>query len=191
MSAALSPLEQLEQQSAPPQPNTTAQPSQQAAPSSNLSPLEQLEQQSAKPAQQAPPSGEITNDVGNTVIVPKDGESFSDTMKRAAAQGQKTTPDQINREVATMPGKTAETLGAAATIGAGGAALIGTAGSPSALGATESGLLDNVGEPVVKAAVDHLANLTKIVQAAKNLGWASFGLKEAHDIYKMVSGDKK
>jgi hypothetical protein len=137
------------------------------------------------------PSGEITNDVGNTVIVPKDGESFSDTMKRAAAQGQKTTPDQINREVATMPGKTAETLGAAATIGAGGAALIGTAGSPSALGATESGLLDNVGEPVVKAAVDHLANLTKIVQAAKNLGWASFGLKEAHDIYKMVSGDKK
>jgi hypothetical protein len=76
-------------------------------------------------------------------------------------------------------------------MGAAGAALIGASGSPSALGATESGLLNNVGEPVVKAAVDHLASLTKIVQAAKNLGWASFGLKEAHDIYKMVSGDKR
>ena len=42
MSAALSPLEQLEQQSA------KAQPSQQAAPASNLSPLEQLEQSAPK-----------------------------------------------------------------------------------------------------------------------------------------------
>ena len=91
--SALSPLEQLEQQSAQAQPGQQAsQPTQQAAPSSDLSPLEQLEQMSARPAQQAPPSGEVTNDVGNTVIVPKDGESFADTMKRAAAQGQKTTP---------------------------------------------------------------------------------------------------
>ena len=45
MSAALSPLEQLAQQSGP------VQPSPQAAPTSNLSPLEQLAQQSAKPTQ--------------------------------------------------------------------------------------------------------------------------------------------
>src|SRR5262249_23025556 len=31
--------------------------------------------------------GQQTNDVGNTVIVPKDGESFADTMRRAAAHG--------------------------------------------------------------------------------------------------------
>ena len=119
MSAALSPLEQLEQQSSQAQPNTTAVPSQS---DSNLSPLEQLEQQSAKTTQQATPSGQITNDVGNTVIVPKDGESFSDTMKRAAAQGQKTTPDQINREIATMPGKAATVVGAAPVMGAAGTA---------------------------------------------------------------------
>lgn len=44
---------------------------------------------------------------------------------------------------------------------------------------------------VVPAAIAHLGDLTKIVKAAKDLGWASFGLKEAHDLYKMVNGDKK
>jgi hypothetical protein len=66
--------------------------------------------------------GALTNDVGNTVIVPKSGESFSDTMARAAKQGQQTTPAQINAEVATMPGKVATTLAAAPAIGAIGAA---------------------------------------------------------------------
>jgi len=32
------------------------------------------------------------------------------------------------------------------------------------------------------AAVAHLGGLTKIVQAAKNLGWAGFGLEQAHDL---------
>jgi hypothetical protein len=41
------------------------------------------------------------------------------------------------------------------------------------------------------AAISHLDQLTKVVKAAKALGWTSFGLKEAHDIYKMISGDKK
>jgi len=67
---------------------------------------------------QPPTPGEITNDVGNTVIVPKEGENFSDTMRRAAAQGKKTTPEQINREVGTMPGKAATVLAAAPAIGA-------------------------------------------------------------------------
>jgi hypothetical protein len=47
MSAALSPLEQLEQQS------SQGQPQQAAQPASGLSPLEQLEQMSAKPTQPA------------------------------------------------------------------------------------------------------------------------------------------
>ena len=105
-SPAVSPLEQLEQQSAQAQPSTPA-----ASSASNLSPLEQLEQSTQKQAQQAAPSGEVTNDVGNTVIVPKDGESFADTMKRAAAYGKTVTQDQINKEMASAPGKVATTLG--------------------------------------------------------------------------------
>ena len=61
--------------------------------------------------------GEETNDVGNTVIVPKEGESFADTMQRAAAQGKKTTPVMINKELATVPAKAPVVLGTAAAIG--------------------------------------------------------------------------
>lgn len=187
MSAALSPLEQLEQQSAPPQPNTTAQPSQQAAPSSNLSPLEQLEQQSAKPAQQAPPSGEITNDVGNTVIVPKDGESFSDTMKRAAAQGQKTTPDQINREVATMPGKAATVLAAAPAIGAGGSALLAAPGELADLAIKH--LAGNVLPGMeTEAAKQTLLRAIPTVKQLVGWGLSYEGLKH---LFSAVSGGKK
>jgi hypothetical protein len=83
---------------------------------------------------QAATSGEQTNDVGNTVIVPKDGEAFADTMKRAAAQGKKTTPEMINKEVGTMPGKVATVLAAAPAIGAAGAAgLAAPGGLPGAL----------------------------------------------------------
>ena len=79
-------------------------------------------------------TGQQTNEVGNTVIVPKDGENFSDTMKRASAQGKKTTPEQINREVATMPKKVATVLTAAPAIGAAGtAALAAPGGLPGAL----------------------------------------------------------
>ncbi len=66
--------------------------------------------------------GQVTNDVGNTVIVPKAGESFADTMKRAAAQGGKTTQSQIDAEMATAPSKAAEVLVAAPVIGAAGVA---------------------------------------------------------------------
>jgi len=60
---------------------------------------------SEKAETQAQNTGQITNDVGNTVIVPKEGESFSDTMKRAAAYGKTVTPQQINAELATAPKK--------------------------------------------------------------------------------------
>jgi hypothetical protein len=130
----LSPLEQL---AASGKQSTT--PSQPAAPTqSNLSPLEQLA--AVKPAQQSTdPSqtGEITNDVGNKVIVPKDGESFNDTMKRAVAYHNSLSPDQLqaamDAETKTIPAKTAQTLGSAAAIGAVGPAVMAAPGEIAGL----------------------------------------------------------
>ena len=48
-----------------------------------------------------PGSGEQLNDVGNRVIVPKEGESFSDTMQRAVASGKTVTQPQIDAEMKT------------------------------------------------------------------------------------------
>jgi hypothetical protein len=78
--------------------------------------------------------GEITNDVGNTVIVPKEGESFADTVKRATTRWKALPPDQQQKELdrETRPKdvarKTAETLGAAAGIGVVGPALLAAPG---------------------------------------------------------------
>ena len=89
--------------------------------------------------------GEITNDVGNTVIVPKDGESFSDTMQRAVAQGKQTTQGQIDKEMATAPTKVAETLAAAPAIGAiGTAALAGPNEMAGAVRAAISALIPDI-----------------------------------------------
>jgi hypothetical protein len=35
--------------------------------------------------------------------------------------------------------------------------------------------------------VNHLNELTKVVKAARALGWGAVGLKEAHDLYKMFT----
>jgi hypothetical protein len=88
-------------------------------------------------------TGQQVNDVGNTVIVPKDGEDFADTMKRAAAQGKKTTPEQINKEVATMPGKAATVLAAAPVIGAGS---VSAAMLPETLGVAKNAILKHLAE---------------------------------------------
>jgi hypothetical protein len=94
-------------------------------------------------------TGEITNDVGQKVIVPKDGESFADTMKRAVTYHKSLTPEQqqaaLDAETKTIPKKTAETLGAAATIGAVGPALLAAPGElaealPSVLTHTVDGV---------------------------------------------------
>jgi hypothetical protein len=87
-------------------------------------PVEQLANQ---PVETDPrKTGEIVNDVGNKVIVPKDGENFADTMKRAVQHYQSLSPEQrqaaIDKEVKTMPGKAATTLAAAPIIGAAGTA---------------------------------------------------------------------
>lgn len=72
--------------------------------------------------------GEQTNDIGKTVIVPKEDEEFSDTMNRAVAQGKKTTQQDIDDEMATAPKKAATVLAAAPAIGAGGAAALAGSG---------------------------------------------------------------
>ena len=87
--------------------------------------------------------GEQTNDVGNTVIVPKDGENFADTMRRAAAQGQRTTPEQIQAEEKTMPGKAATVLAAAPAIGATG---VSAAMLPETIGAAKNVILKHLAE---------------------------------------------
>ena len=73
-------------------------------------------------------TGEITNDVGNKVIVPKDGEEFTDTMARAVGHWKSLTPEQqqdaVRKETATMPEKAGETMGAAAVLGFGGGAAL-------------------------------------------------------------------
>jgi hypothetical protein len=83
-------------------------------------------------AASASQTGELTNDVGQKVIVPKDGESFSDTIKRAVAYHNSLTTDQqqaaMGAEAKTIPAKTAQTLGAAAGLGVVGPALLAVPG---------------------------------------------------------------
>jgi hypothetical protein len=76
--------------------------------------------------------GEELNDVGNKVITPIEGESFSDTMKRAAAYGKTVTQSQINAEMRTAPKKVAQTLIAAPAIGLGGTAALAAPGEAAA-----------------------------------------------------------
>lgn len=109
---ALSPLEQLAAQS-PTQTSST----------SGLSPLEQLAQT---------PPDTTTNDSGGTVIVPRLGESFDDTMKRAAAFGQTAQAKTEAAKESTpknLGTKAAETLAAAPAIGAGGTAALAGVGA--------------------------------------------------------------
>lgn len=80
--------------------------------------------------------GEELNDVGNKVITPIEGESFSDTMKRAAAYGKTVTQAQINAEMRSAPKKVAQTLIAAPSIGLGGAAALAAPGEAAAAAPT-------------------------------------------------------
>ena len=94
-----------------------------------------------EPSISAQTEGEQINDVGNRVIVPKDGESFADTMKRAADYGRTVTPKQIDAEMQTAPKKAAQVLVAAPLIGA-------------AIPAAEAGLAELPGAG--KVILDHL-----------------------------------
>ena|ERR1700730_2904672 len=45
--------------------------------------------------------------------------------------------------------------------------------------------------PLAAKAVEYLKHLDNIVKVAKTLGYTSFGIEQAHNIYKWVSGDDK
>ena len=80
------------------------------------------------PNAQTQPQGQQTNDVGNTVIVPKEGESYQDTMQRVLAYGKTVTQADIDKEMQSAPAKVAEVVAAAPVIGAGGAAALAAPG---------------------------------------------------------------
>jgi len=115
-------------------------------------------------------TGEITNDVGQKVIVPKDGESFADTLKRAVAYHKSLSPAQqqaaLDAETATIPTKTAQTLGAAATIGVVGPAMLAAPGE--------------IAEAVPSV-------LTHTVEGVKAIGaWAAKNPVQAYLLYNVI-----
>jgi hypothetical protein len=124
-------------------------------------------------------TGELTNDVGQKVIVPKDGEMFADTLKRAVAYHNSLTPEQrqaaLDAETRTMPKKVAQTLGAAATIGTVGPALLAAPGE--------------IAEAVP-------AVLTHTIEGVKAIGaWAAKNPVQAYLLYNvmkdLIPGAKK
>jgi hypothetical protein len=114
-------------------------------------------------------------------------KSFSDIMKRAAAQGKNTIKDQINREIATMPGKAATVLAAAPSIGFGGAGALAAPGELADLAIKH--LAGNVLPGMETEAAKQ--TLLKAIPTVKQLvGWGlSYeGLKH---LFSAVSGNKK
>lgn len=173
------------------------QPSAQPQSSGGLPPGYSLEQ----PGQAPSTPGEIKNDVGNTVIVPKDGESYLDTIKRAVAHSNSMTAEQhqaaFDKEVKTMPGKAATVLGAAPLIGAGGAASL--AASARLLPEADTGLVDAAGNAIKTAdsttakVIAHMKNLATIKGAAEALGLGSgagWAVEKAHAMYKEFIEDE-
>lgn len=82
--------------------------------------------------------GYYVNGDGNTVIAPKDGEEYADTIKRAVEHSQGMTPEQrqaaMDRETSDTGKKVIGTLGTAAGLGVGGAAGLAAPGEIAAAG---------------------------------------------------------
>jgi len=129
-------------------------------------------------------TGQLTNDVGNTVIVPKDGESFADTMHRAAAYGKTVTPSQVNAELATAPKKAATVLAAAPVIGAAGAASLAAPGEAISGG----GRLIQISEAALHEYAEAHPLLVKL---AAHLGIESTKAFGLYKLMKSVAGNEK
>jgi hypothetical protein len=141
---------------AAPPASSAAPPPAAAAPSATPGFVPDTDQAAAPPAPSTDPgvTGEIVNDVGNKVIVPKDGEDFSATMLRAIQHYRSMTPEQqqeaYRKEAQTIPEKSAESLGGAALAGfGGGAALASPIELHAALGAGFKALLPALTSGVV------------------------------------------
>jgi len=79
-------------------------------------------------------SGITRNADGSFVITPKEGESFQDTMKRAAEVGKTVTPEMIQSQAKKGLKETPAVLAAAPVIGAAGTAALAGAGEAGAYG---------------------------------------------------------
>ena len=145
----------------------------------------------ASPESVAAQTGEVTNDVGNTVIVPKDGESFADTMKRAAAHGKTVTQDQRNKEMATAPKKVATVLAAAPAIGFGGTAALAIPGEIAEVAMKH--LAGNVlpGMEYEAAKQTLIQAIPRITQFADTMGKLGIGAGGLTYLFKSLMGDGK
>ena len=136
--------------------------------------------------------GQMTNDVGNPVVVPLPGESFENTMKRARDRFQSLSSEEQQQEIAreTRPKdlaiKTGAALGGAATAGIAGPALLAIPGEAASAALTR--LLPALTRGVVAVGDWAEANPTAakmILEGIKLTTYGSIlfrGLKKAIDI---------
>ena len=150
--------------------------------SSNGNPFDEPLMSEKLEAEQAQ-SGQITNDVGNTVIVPKEGESFDDTMRRAAAYGRTVTPQQINAEMRTAPANAATVLAAAPAIGVAGTAALAAPGEIASVG----GRLIQMSEAALHEYAEAHPLLVKLASHLGIEATKAFGL---YELLKSATGKK-
>jgi len=134
--------------------------------------------------------GYVINDVGNKVIVPKEGEEFADTMKRAREYGKTLTQADLDKETATMPKKVAETLIAAPAIGAGGAALLTGAGDLGGLGAEYLEYFGKAGATKIAEMVAEHPVAAKLLAKVLIHGTQGAGAAVSYSLIKSLLGGK-
>jgi len=132
-------------------------------------------------------SGAQVNDVGNMVITPRPGESFDDTMRRAAAYGRTVTPQQIGAETRTMLPKAAETLAAAPAIGAGGAAALAAGGEAGSYAFEARGRAFQA----LKNLLPDKATADQIIKVGKLVRDLSLTTAAGKYLYHAIYGDEK
>jgi len=111
--------------------------------------------------------GTPVNDDGTFTVTPSAGESFADTMQRAARIGKNVSPDLIRQQTITGMKETPLALGAAATAGIAGPATLAGIGEA---GAAIPGALTQAGN-----AASLLWNSPVVQQAAKMIATKAIG----------------
>lgn len=126
----------------------------------------QLDFSKAVPLENDPDPGYAINDVGNKVIVPKEGEQFQDTINRAVTHWKSLSSEdqqkQMNAEIATMPEKVPEALTGAAIAGIAGPAALAAPGEIA--GGVRAAVSAPLGgtAPIVRA-LPHIARLANVL----------------------------
>src|SRR5215472_247491 len=111
--------------------------------------------------------GTLVNADGTYTVIPHEGESFADTMQRAARIGKNVTPELIRQQTITGMKETPLALGAAATAGIAGPATLAGIGEA---GAAIPGALNQAGN-----AASLLWNSPVVQQAARMMASKALG----------------